>query len=141
MANKKGQNKFQKKKQEGIEKRAVPRIKREVTVQYRIKETPSIRGVQIALGPYADISQTKDLSEKGVFFTASRDIPSQTILEIKLRLPTQEELVGLEGRVVGCEEIKEKIIYGIRVEFANLRDEQKEALRNFVQLFLKDEGR
>ena len=156
MANKKGQNNSRKERrapfqiaschsnkefgtgQEGSERRAVPRIKREVIVRYRIKELPHLGNVQVSLKPSLDITRTKDLSEKGLFFTASQAISPRSILEIELQLPSQEQLIGLEANVVSSEEIRKNLIYGIRAEFINLTDEQKETLRNFVQLFLKN---
>jgi hypothetical protein len=123
------------KKREGREKRLVPRLKRKFTIQYQIRKIPLAKRESIELS--ADISLTKDLSEKGVFFTTSHLIPFEATLEIKLRLPVQKESIQLEGRVVACEEIAKNLIYGVRIEFINLKDEQKEALRKFIQLFLK----
>ena len=130
------------KKREGREKRLAPRLKRRFTIQYQIKKIPLAKRKSVALS--ADISWTKDLSEKGVFFTTSHLIPFEATLEIKLRLPAQKKFIQLqkkfiqlEGRVVACEEIAKNLIYGVRIEFINLKDEQKEALRKFIQLFLK----
>ncbi len=140
MANKKAQNNSEKKQREGLERRGLPRLKREVIVQYKIKELPPLGGVQVSLEPYVDITRTKDLSERGVSFTGGHAFSSGTILDIKLQLPVQKEPVELEGRVVGCEEINEKFIYEIRVKFININDEQKQLLRSFIQSFLKDKG-
>lgn len=122
---------------EGQEKRAVPRVKREIVLRYRIKELPEMEGVQVASEAPVDIARTKDLSEQGVAFTASSLLPPRTILDIKLQLPLEKESVGLEGRVVGCEEIKKNLIYAVRVEFINLEEEKRDLLKRFVQLFLK----
>ena len=137
MADKNGQNNPEKKKYQASEKRAVPRLKREVIVQYRIKELPHTAGLQVSFPPFVDVTRTKDLSENGVFFNAGRAISAQSILEIKLQLPIQKEAVEIEARVVGCEEVTRNLIYGIRAEFINLKAEQKKALRKFVKLFLK----
>ena len=137
MADKNGQNNSEKKKCWASEKRAVPRLKREVMVQYTIKELPHTAGLQVSFPPFVDVTRTKDLSENGVFFNAGRAISAQSILEIKLQLPIQKEAVDIEARVVGCEEVTRNLIYGIRVEFINLKAEQKKALRKFVKLFLK----
>ena len=110
------------------ERRAVPRIKKVVVVQYRVKDLPQA-GV--------DISQTRDLSEKGIFFTISNPLAAGTILNLKLKLPTVEKTIELEGRVVSCEGVRKNIIYGIGVEFINLGEEQKKVLKDFVQLFKK----
>jgi len=138
MDNKKGQNNSLMKRHQGPEKRAAHRVKREVVVRHRIKEFPEIKGFEVVHRPQGDISRTRDLSEKGVAFTTSRALLPQTILEIKLQLPTQPQGLGnLEGRVVGCEEAKKNLIYRINVEFINMEGEQKQALRDFVQLFFK----
>jgi len=106
-------------------------------LRYRIKELPEMKGVQVASEAPVDIARTKDLSEKGVAFTASSLLPPRTILDIKLQLPLGKESVDLEGRVLGCEEIKKNLIYGVRVEFINLEEEKRDLLKRFVQLFLK----
>ena len=123
------------KKREGREKRLAPRLKRKFTIQYQIKKIPLAKRKSVELS--ADISWTKDLSEKGLFFTTSQVVPFEATLEIKLRLPVQKKFIQLEGRVVACEEIAKNLIYGVRIEFINLKDNQKEALRKFIQLFLK----
>jgi hypothetical protein len=84
------------------------------------------------------VSLTKNLSEGGVSFTASSAISLQTVLEITLQLPVQRKTVVLEGKVVGCEEVRPNIVYAIRVQFVNLKEEQKKILREFVQLFSKE---
>ncbi len=122
---------------EGQEKRRAPRVKREVIVQYRIKDVPHTGEFQLLRKPPIDSTRTRDLAEKGIFFTASQPIFAQAILELKLQLPSERESIGLEGRVAGCEEIKKGFIYGIRVEFVNLGEERRASLKRFVQLFLK----
>ncbi len=121
------------------EKRAFPRVKKGLTVQYSVKQFPHAEGMQVAQQPFVDITRTKDLSEEGMFFTASNSFPLQTILTIKLRVPVEaeEKAFELEASVVGCEHLKGKTIYGIRVEFVNLSDEQCKALRDFVQILSK----
>ncbi|UCB57714.1 MAG: PilZ domain-containing protein [Candidatus Omnitrophota bacterium] len=123
--------------EERKDKRAAPRVRREVIVQYRIKELPEAKGLRVGLRPHADITRTKDLSETGIRFTVSDLFPLNTILEINLRLPSERVSVELEGRIVGCEEIKKNIIYAIRIEFVNLGDQRKKELRRFTELFLK----
>ena len=137
MTDKNGQNNSEKKKYWASEKRAVPRLKREVMVQYAIKELPHTAGLQVSFRPFIDVTRTKDLSENGIFFNAARAIPAQSIVEIKLQLPIQKEAVELEARVVGCEEVTRNLIYGIRAEFIKLNTEQKRTLRKFMKLFLK----
>ncbi len=131
------ENNSQKKRRESSERRKAPRLKRRLIVQYKIKELPKSERAQASVESSVDITRTKDLSETGISFTASKIIPSQTILDIKLKLPIQKETLSLEGRVVSCDEIEENLIYEIRAEFFNLNYKQKEALRNFIHLFLK----
>lgn len=118
------------------ERRQTPRLKKEVTVQYRIKKAAPVKGMHVPFDSSADITRTKDLGEEGVLFTVSYAIPLQTILEIKLRLPKQTEHVELEGHVVSCTKIVKDLVYGIGVKFINLKDEQRKRLRDFVQLSL-----
>ena len=124
-------------KREKKDKRAVPRVKRGIVLRYRIKELPKPEGVQVVYKLPVDIASTKDLSEKGIAFTASSLLPPQTILDIKLQLPLEKESVDLEGRVLGCKEIKKNFIYRVRVEFINVGEEKRDLLKRFVQLFLK----
>ena len=121
-------NNSQNKKPQGPEKRAVPRIRKVVTIQYSFKDSPDA-GI--------DISQTKDLGEKGVFFTIGNLVSPGTVLKLKLKLPISEESVGLEGEVVSCEEIRKNVVYGIRVKFINLEPGQDELLKKFVQMCLE----
>jgi hypothetical protein len=96
-----------------------------------------MEGARLAFRPRVDIARTKDLSEKGLAFTASSLLPPRIILDIKLQLPLEKESVDLEGRVVDCEEIKKDFIYGVRVEFVSVEEERRDLLKRFVQLFLK----
>ncbi len=122
-----------------IERRAFPRVKKTLTVQYSVKELPQAEGMQPAHQFSSDISRTKELSEEGMIFTACNPFPLQTILTIKLQVPVEAEEKGFEFEacVVGCEHLKGKTIYGIRVKFINLSEEQRKALRDFVQILLK----
>jgi len=124
-------------KREEKEKRAVPRVKREVIIQYRIKDVPHTGEFQVLRKPPLDLTRTKDLAEKGILFTASHVIFPQTILELKLQLPSERESIDLKGRVVACEEIKKDFVYEVRVEFIDLGEEKENSLKRFVQLFLK----
>ncbi len=141
VANKEGQNNSQMKGRRGSERRAFPRLKRHVIVQFRIKELPQVKELQIVLRPPADITRTRNLAEKGMFFTTSNELSPETILDIKISLPISSESIELQGRVVSCEEITKNLIYGIGVEFINLKDEQRKTLQAFVQFFLEDKGR
>ena len=64
-------------------------------------------------------------------------IPVESTVDLKLQIPIQREAIHLEGRVIACEEIKKNYIYAVRVAFINVSDEQKKALQEFVQTFLK----
>ena len=121
---------------EGPERRRLPRLKREVVLQYSIKELPGAEGIS-GSAPM-DMSRTIDLSEGGIFFTSSREIPPQATLDIKLRLPIQRDSVDIEGCVVDCHEITKNLVYGVRVKFTKLKIEQKNVLRKFIQRFLEE---
>ncbi len=125
------------KKREEKDKRAAPRVKREVMVQYRIEDVPHTGEFQVLRKPPLDLTRTKDLAEKGILFTVSQPIFPQTTLELKLQLPSERESIDLKGRVVACEEIKKGFIYEVRVEFIDLGEEKENLLKRFVQLFLK----
>ncbi len=118
-------------------KRSVPRVGREIIVHYRIKDVPHLGDFQVAFKPPTDLTRSRDLAERGIFFTASQPIAVKTVLEFQLQLPSQKASIELEGEVLDCAEIKKDFIYGIRVEFVNLGEKKRESLKNFVQLFLK----
>lgn len=121
------------------EKRSSPRVKRNITIQYRIQELPAAKEVQLSVLPYTDITHTTNLGERGLFFTAAHPIPAGSLLAVTLRLPTHPEgTFKITGRVVECKEGEKKVLYGVRVEFINLQKEEEEALKKFVQTFLPE---
>lgn len=124
-------------KKKGSEKRTVPRLKREIIVHYKVKQLPSGKRASTSLLQHADMSRTKNLSEGGIFFTASRALFPGTILAIKLQLPLFRKVIELQARVVGSEEVANNLIYNTRAEFINMQEEQNRALKEFINLFLK----
>ncbi len=123
-------NTREQKSREFKEKRSAPRIRRRDIIQYSIENLPFGRVT-------SNVSQIRDLSEKGIFFINTFPIFTKAILKIKLRLPILQKSIELDGRIVACEQNKTGMLYGIRVEFMKITEEQKKALRNFIQLFIK----
>lgn len=117
------------KKPEFNEKRQFSRLKKAITVQYKVKDLPQAG---------ADMSQAKDLSEEGISFTISNPLAAQTILDIGLRIPGLEDLLNLEGEVVSCKEIRLNVVYAVGVKFINLSEKHKELLRSFIQSLLEE---
>ncbi|MBN3038257.1 MAG: PilZ domain-containing protein [Candidatus Omnitrophica bacterium] len=109
------------------EKRLSPRIKKEILVRYKVK---------VEYYGDIDMSSTRDLSETGISFTAARAFSPGTVLTLGLRFPAQKDFLQFDARVVSCKS-KAKIIHTVRAEFIDLNEEQKKALKEFVQFFLK----
>ncbi len=112
------------------EKREARRIPKEVTVQYRLKDDPA----------RADITHTKNISEKGAFFYAAPYFGTGTILSLCLRLPGYNCCVEVEARVISCAGTSSGTIHPVGVEFINLSESLRGSLKIFIQKFLEATG-
>ena len=115
-----------KQKPEFQEKRAVPRVEKEVTVQYHLKDEPS----------RFDITSTKNISEKGASFNAGPYFGVGTVLILCLRLPAYDQCVEVEAKVISCKGTESGIIHSVGVEFINLNESLRGSLKIFVQKYL-----
>ena len=103
------------------------RIFKRVNGTYVVSYAP-IKGEEIKF----DVSQTRNLSEGGLLFIADRRFEKQTILKIKLRLPEFSDYVIVKGHVLGSEQIAKGLIYETRVQFIEMDQKVKDAIKRLA---------
>ena len=112
---------------EFYEKRKAPRVEKEITAQYHLKDDST----------RFDITATKNISEKGASFNAGTYFGKDTILTLCLRLPAYDQCVEVDAKVISCKGTKSGIIHLVGVEFVNLNDSLKGSLKIFVKKYLE----
>jgi len=106
-----------------FERRRFKRISGTYVVSYA-----PIKGEEIKF----DISQTRNLSEGGLLFIADRKFEKETILKIKLRLPEFSDYVIVKARVVGSGQTAKGLMHEIRVQFVEIDQKIKDAIKRLV---------
>jgi hypothetical protein len=120
------------------EKRRAIRIKKELMAQY--KDEARIYKW--------NMSSVKDFSELGMFITTEEFFPVNTILKLRLKLPSNPfEYLRLKGRVVACEKRGDQDSvqlgvagYSTKIEFLDMKPEQQESIRAYINWFLSRGG-
>ena len=123
----------------GEERRKSVRIKKMLTVRYSY-------GIDKG-GKKWDITAIKDISETGMSITTRQRFSLSDIVTFLIKIPSRPlEWIEFTGRVVGSEELK-AISGGVvagshitRVKFINLKEDQKELIREYIAWFLTKEG-
>ena len=123
----------------GEERRKSVRIKKVLTVRYSY-------GIDKD-GKKWDITAIRDISETGMCITTHKEfLPNDTVTFL-IKIPSRPlEWIEFTGRVVGFEELRaisEESVAGshiTRVEFINLKEDQKELIREYIAWFLTKEG-
>jgi c-di-GMP-binding flagellar brake protein YcgR len=109
------------------ERRNYERIKRHFVVTYKVRgkeEKP-------------EVSQIKDISEGGMFFTTSKNYLAGTILEVKLKTPISSLGINLLAKVIESEEVAPQLIYNTRVAFLQMDTLSKSLLKETVDFFIR----
>jgi len=121
------------------EKRAVSRAPKQLVIKYSVDADPQLRKW--------DISTIKDIGEKGVSFTVNGNMDLGLSVYMRIKLPLRPyEWLEVSGKILRSEEfrnIKNRAVPSaslIRVEFLDLRDEQKVLLQEYVSWFLSKYG-
>jgi len=123
----------------GEERRKSVRIKKGLTVRYSY-------GIDKD-GKKWDITAIRDISETGMCITTHKQFLPNDIITFLIKIPSRPlEWIEFTGRVVGSE--KRMTIFGesvasshiTRVEFINLKEDQKELIREYITWFLTKEG-
>ena len=94
-----------------------------------------------------DLTQTRNISEKGMMLTTSKAFPENTLLSISVKLPFITENIKLEGKVVAAREISKNLVYATHICFLeNIRDilariNKREIWRQIIEWgFKKEKG-
>lgn len=111
------------------EKRKAVRVKRTLYIQYERLNNEENK--------IWDTGNVRDISETGASFIANKTFPVNHSISLRLRLPSNPtEWMDFSGRIVYSAESSTGV-HLTRVEFASLKEEHKQALREFVALFSK----
>jgi len=76
----------------------------------------------------------KNVSECGLAVNTSREYPTNIILSLLLRIPTQPTLDWVEasGKIITCTKVMDNA-YTTRIEFVDLNSSIKEAIKRYVE--------
>ncbi|MCF7870167.1 MAG: PilZ domain-containing protein [Candidatus Omnitrophica bacterium] len=110
-------------KYNGPERRKHPRINANFIVSYRIIEPPSD----------FDLSQTKDVSQGGLFLTTNRSFNPGTLLAMTVRFPFIPEKLKLTGQVVNSQERVKDLLYETHIKFKDSDEEFLKKIGNFIK--------
>ena len=123
----------------GEERRKSVRIKKALTVRYSY-------GIDKD-GKKWDITAIRDIGETGMSITTHQRFSLSDIVTFLIKIPSRPlEWIEFTGRVVGSEELRAisgEVVAGshiTRVEFINLKEDQKELIREYITWFLTKEG-
>ncbi len=123
----------------GEERRKSVRIKKVLTVRYSY-------GVNKDEKKW-DITAIRDISETGMSVSTHCKFSPNDIVTFLIKIPSRPlEWIEFTGRVVGTEDLKAisgETLTGAhitRVEFINLKEDQKELIREYITWFLTKEG-
>ncbi len=123
----------------GEERRKSVRIKKVLTVRYSY-------GVNKDEKKW-DITAIRDISETGMSVSTHYKFSPNDIVTFLIKIPSRPlEWIEFTGRVVGSEGLKAisgEAVAGAhitRVEFINLKENQKELIREYITWFLTKEG-
>src|SRR4030042_1822253 len=117
------------------ERRKSVRIKKVLTVRYSYAINKDEKKW--------DITAIRDISETGMSISTHYKFSPDDIMTLLIKIPSRPlEWIEFTGRVVGSEEltsISGKVVTGsniTRVEFINLKEDQKELIRQYIEWFL-----
>ncbi|MEK6733136.1 MAG: PilZ domain-containing protein [Candidatus Omnitrophota bacterium] len=106
-----------------LERRKFKRISKNYVISYTPVKSEKLK---------FDISQTRNLSEGGLLFTADRMFQKGVVLKLKLRLPQFSDYVVLKVQVIDSIELAENLMYETRVKFMEVDQKVKEVIRKRV---------
>ena len=117
-------------KPEGPARRVYRRLDKQVKVRYKVFE---IENQLIKRNDCAEAAtDTKNISAGGMLFVALNRLDAGSMLELKIELPNNQELIECLARVVRVEELKEGEEYDIAVCFLDLTSADRIRLDKFV---------
>lgn len=86
-----------------------------------------------------EAAQTIDISEGGICFMSKAPLETDSLVQVRLRLPSEKHLLHIQTRVAWVKNIIENIRgskagnYKIGLEFIRLKKENKKALSKFIR--------
>lgn len=110
------------------ERRKYSRIDGKFVVSYRIKD--SNMGY--------DLSQTRNVCQKGLMLTTARNFDKGAVLEMSIRFPFIIQKIKVSGEVVDCKEVVAGRLYETRVKLLDLDDSFVKDLGDFIERKLRD---
>ena len=105
------------------ERRKYPRMDANFVVSYRLKEAPD----------NYDLSQTKNVSQGGMFLTTNRKFERGVQLVMNIRFPFILKKIEITGEVVGSREVVRDLIYETRIRFLDFDEKFFKKLGEFVK--------
>jgi c-di-GMP-binding flagellar brake protein YcgR len=121
------------------ERRKAVRIKKVITVRYSYCVDKGDKKW--------DMTVVKDISETGMCVTTHKQFSAQEEVAFLIKIPSRPlDWMEFTGRVIASESPVAASgatvtgTYVTRIEFVNLKDEQKEAVREYITWFLSKEG-
>lgn len=114
------------------ERRKSIRIKKSLTVQYS-------RNLNQGAATW-DMTTIKDISETGMCIVTDKDFLPNEIINFRLKIPFRPfEWLEFSGKIISSEVFKTKACV-TRVEFVDLKEEQKGLIKEYIKWFLDKQG-
>ena len=85
-----------------------------------------------------DVSTIRNISETGLLFYSSGNYEPGSEVEIRMMNPVLLEEIACSAKVVRCFPLAKMAgMYGVALEFADMKESDKEALKKTIEIFLK----
>ncbi len=115
-----------------LERRRFVRINANFVVSY-IDVTPEMSK--------SNITQTKNIGLGGILITTDREVAAETVLKVKLKIPTAPAYVEVKIKVLDCKEKIKDLLYEIRGRFVVLKDEDKDYIYKVIESYSRSQKR
>ena len=126
-------------KKKSEEKRCAERVQKNLLIQFSFDD--------IGPGRKWDVSAIKDISEKGVSFSASDKYAEGTTVHMLIKIPLRPfEWFEVTGKLISVADFRGETrvddlhTYIIRVAFLDLQDEQKSLIHDYVSWCISKSG-
>ena len=111
----------------GRDRRKKPRTEATIVVSYHLQGEDK----------NYDLTQTKNISQEGIFLTTNRKFEKGTRLDMTIQFPFLDDKIQVVGEVVGSKEVLKDLIYETRLMFYGLNGQYSKKLDNFVKEHMK----
>jgi len=113
------------------EKRKYPRLDCGFSIHCREYDRPASN----------DLSQVKNISLGGVYFTTSRPFEVGREVALRINLPPTHNLILPLARVIESSECVKGHVYDTRVEFSHIEDSDRLALSTVLKDYFEAQGK